>query len=482
MPNRSDIIFNQIIERQLQLFRVDASVRSEILVELKKLEKEIISKLIDEETFTQKRLKVLLAEVSQLITDTYSVINNTMTDNMVELGIIESKAMNKTFSTVAVDAALIPIEKIKKLVEKTLIAGAPSEEWWKRQDQKLTKAFEDQVRTGVLLGENNQKLIQRVRGTKDFNYTNGIMNAARNDAEALVRSSVQTAANQSRLAVMEEVNHLIEEYKQVSTLDSRTSDTCMVRDGKRWNAQTKEPIGHGLPFQMPPLHWGCRSTMIAILKGISIEGAKRASIDGPIDADTTFETFLKGKPKSFVEDVLGKGKAELYLDGKINLRQLLDQSGNPLTLKQLKEKYTVSNPIIKTDVREFDSIYKIKGSDTSVRLNKLKDSEISSLSEYQSGMVDSKIGGYTTIQNYLRKGETKNWGVEYPKEVLQDYVSNIDSAIKNSFLDSDTTLYRGMRDGRFLFGEKLEKFCDISQGNLPMATGLPIAKFRGRRM
>jgi hypothetical protein len=37
--------------------------------------------------------------------------------------------------------------------------------------------------------------------------------------------------------------------------------------------------------------------------------------------------------------MLGKGRAQLWRDGKITLSQLLNAEGAPLTLAQLKAKY-----------------------------------------------------------------------------------------------------------------------------------------------
>lgn len=71
----------------------------------------------------------------------------------------------------------------------------------------------------------------------------------------------------------------------------------------------------------------------------TIPAQTRASIDGEVAADLTFDDFLKGKPKAFADEMLGKGKAELWRDGKITLQQLLDQRGNPLTLTQLRQRY-----------------------------------------------------------------------------------------------------------------------------------------------
>lgn len=340
MADENDIIFDELTERQLQLLRVDAQMRREILRELKKLERELVGKIIDQDSFTQRRLRSLLSEVRTTIRESYVIINEKMIDNLTELSEIEATAMGKTLTVAEVSAADISVTKIRQLIGGSLIAGAPSETWWKRQSEKLIQNFEDQLRTGILLGENNQKLVQRVRGTRAFGFTNGIMNASRNDAEALVRSSVQTAANQSRFEVMESVQNVIRSYRHVSTLDGRTSDVCVVRDGKRWDAKTKEPIRHSLPFQVPPLHWNCRSTLIAEIEGVNLaDDATRASPDGPVAANLTFEDFLKRKGDAFADEVLGKGKAQLWRSGKITLRQLLDQSGNPLTLAELKRKY-----------------------------------------------------------------------------------------------------------------------------------------------
>lgn len=64
---------------------------------------------------------------------------------------------------------------------------------------------------------------------------------------------------------------------------------------------------------------------------------KRASDEGPINAKITMTDYLKGKPREELDARLGKGKAELFLDGKITLRDLLDQRGRPLTLQEIKE-------------------------------------------------------------------------------------------------------------------------------------------------
>ncbi len=343
----NDELFEDILIRQLNSFRIDAAFRKKVLKDLQKLEADLVKELkssgLNGSKFKTARLEGFLKSVKEIIETSFGKIDKSFEKSLKDFVKLEAEKSSKVLSTVvALETASISTKVINNIYSDSLIEGAPTYEWWARQSTKLSNAFADNIRQGLLKGETNDQLIKRIRGTKAFNFTNGIMEIARNDAETLIRSSVQTVANQTRFATFEENEDIIQSYQHVSTLDSRTTDQCVVRDGLRWEAKTKKPIKHNLPFQIPPIHWGCRSTLIAILKGADIPNeATRASVDGPVKANKTFKDFLNGKPKEFVEELLGKGKAKLYLDGKITLRQLLDQSGNPLTLAELKKIYNI---------------------------------------------------------------------------------------------------------------------------------------------
>jgi hypothetical protein len=167
---------------------------------------------------------------------------------------------------------------------------------------------------------------------------------------AITRTAVQTVAKDARLASLEANADIIKAVQWVSTLDSRTSDICIVRSGKTWEFPSFKPIDHKIPWNGgPPAHWNCRSTFIPITKSFEeltggaikdrVEPATRASMDGYVAADLTFDAFLRSKPPEFADEMLGKGRAELWRSGKITLNQLLDQRGNPLTLAELISKY-----------------------------------------------------------------------------------------------------------------------------------------------
>lgn len=339
-------VFQDLTERQIQLFRVDAALRAKILKYLKGVETSILGLLAESDLSVgrENRLKGVLKEVRATISDIYITIDDTLTIDLTKLAEVESLGLARLLQGDSVGVTLqvthLSAARLTSIAKETMINGAPSSDWWLRQSGDLINKFQDSMRQGMIMGETNSQLIQRVRGTRSLGFTNGLMNTSRNDAEILVRSSVQAVANEARLSLFEANNHLIESYKHVSTLDSRTSPQCVVRDGLRWDAETKKPIGHSIPFQRPPIHWGCRSTIVAELKGVKPFKGFRSSDEGEISASKTFKDFLEGKSKAYQDELLGKGKAELWRKGKISLRQLLDQTGNPLTLEELKRKYT----------------------------------------------------------------------------------------------------------------------------------------------
>lgn len=93
----------------------------------------------------------------------------------------------------------------------------------------------------------------------------------------------------------------------------------------------------------------CRSTTAPLFKeDVKVKGDKlikqdldgtRASIDGQVSADLTYNDWLKRQTKAFQVDVLGKQKAELFRKGGLTMNQFVNDKGQELTLDQLQAKY-----------------------------------------------------------------------------------------------------------------------------------------------
>jgi SPP1 gp7 family putative phage head morphogenesis protein len=291
-----------------------------------------------------------LGEVQSSIKGTYRDVSTLMAKEIREIadneaawtGAATNAATHATFADVGLTRGVL-----ETLVSEVLIDKAPTKEWWSRQAGGLRDRFADQMRAGVALGESNSDLVARVRGKTG---QPGIMDISKRSAETLVRSSVQTAANVGREAMYQKNNDLIVSLQWHATLDTRTSIWCITRDGHHYtNDDEHKPKDGGPPWLEGPgkLHRNCRSTSIPVLKsfrdlGIPIDEVPqttRATMDGQKPASLTFESWLKKQSAARQDIVLGVGKADLWRAGKINFRDLLDQSGRPLTTEQLKAKY-----------------------------------------------------------------------------------------------------------------------------------------------
>jgi hypothetical protein len=58
-----------------------------------------------------------------------------------------------------------------------------------------------------------------------------------------------------------------------------------------------------------------------------------------LEADIDYGQWLKSQPVGKVEDILGKGKASLFLGGKVKLSDLVRSDTREISLRELKEKF-----------------------------------------------------------------------------------------------------------------------------------------------
>ena len=372
MANFSDNLAVSFVDHQVDLFRYEAQQRKDVLAFLLLMANEIRTAIETADLggtllVNQARMEELLKEIEAILKNYYRQARNYNVSELRELMAAEATwAANAMNSAVGVNLFEVTFTKqsLASLVSDVMIEGAPSKEWWNRQATQVLNQFKDQIRMGLALGETNDQLINRVIGGRTgFTtveladgtkkrlgvYEGGVMSASRRNAEALVRSSVQAVANDSKFKMYEENADLLYGYQQLSVLDTKTSDICIARSGKAWKLDGT-PIGdHKKRFRIPPLHWNCRSILLPILKSwqalskdgkpvLSLPGSMQASMDGQIGADIDYAAWLKGRSDKEVIDVLGRGRFELWKQGKLKVSDLTDQNDRPLTLQQLRER------------------------------------------------------------------------------------------------------------------------------------------------
>lgn len=324
-----------IISHQIDLMRLDASMRAQVLAALDSLGYTLEQKLAkhDLTDFQKARFRSLLADVTDTIDSYYSTITDTINSNLVGVARLQSESF--VFASV-LDGSLPTTNVAKKIVDDTVIFGASAEDWWAKQAEDTKFRFAAEVRQGILAGEDRGAIATRVRDLIGVSGAN---------AEALVRTSVQAVSANARTETYQQNSDVVIGTRQISTLDGRTTDICIAYSDAMYDLDGNPINGTDLPYNNGvPRHWNCRSVEVPLLDttkalGFDISGGTtRAAEGGAVSADTSFDSWLSRQSIDQQNEQLGVGRAQLWRDGKITLRDLLNQNGNPLTLEELQNK------------------------------------------------------------------------------------------------------------------------------------------------
>ena len=350
MPSANTRIAHSLVDHSIDLLRVGAGVKRSVNRLLASLEKKLVGELASTKLteFGNRRYNAMLKSVQEMTADTYTTAAEVTADAVETWRELSAQqTANIVRGAIGVDllGAHLGTEWIADVAANSLVQGATNSAWWEKQAQELVFKFEQQVRLGMVGNETSDQIIARIRGDEN---AAGILFQTRANAAALVQTAVAEGANNARLEMYRRNDDIIRGVQQISTLDDRTTDVCMAYDGAAWDLDGEPIDGTDLPFDGgPPRHWNCRSTLVPILKSsdelgtdVEIDPGARASMDGEVADTTTFADWLGTKTEEQQDAILGAGKADLWRDGRITLRDLLDQSGRPLTLEQLQERVT----------------------------------------------------------------------------------------------------------------------------------------------
>jgi SPP1 gp7 family putative phage head morphogenesis protein len=210
--------------------------------------------------------------------------------------------------------------------------------------QDLRDKVERTIRDGISNGQTNQQIIQRIKGTKKLNYSDGLLDKTR----TVIDSEVRTArAHLSSEVYLDTWKALGFEYtKDVATLDGRTTPLCASRDGR------VQKLGDG--HQKPPYHYRCRTVQVGCdadgdLSGVrpfvaddrsvkNIPKDERADKIGQTDANTTYKQWFDRQSAEYQKNWLGPKRYELYKKGDYPIDRFIDPlTGRKFTLSELRD-------------------------------------------------------------------------------------------------------------------------------------------------
>lgn len=339
--NVNTAILDALTGHAVGLQRVSNATVRKIIALLNRSDARIVERLSMEggTDISQARLNQLLGDIRQIIDGLYRDATGQLRQDLDQIAAYEGEYqlnMLKGVVPVRLDYVAPSSYQLIAAANSRPFQGKLLQDWFTDLPVDAFKRLRNAIRAGVVEGRTITQIVGEVRGTKAQGYKDGVLAINQRAAEVTVRTAVAHTANAAASEMYQANKTLIKGVEWVSTLDARTSAVCRARDGTVYPPDTGP---------RPPAHPNCRShtsPVIKSLKELGLSGKEmapgtRASMDGQVSATTNYDTWLRGKPASFQDDILGKAKGDLFRAG-LKMDRFVSRAGDELTLAQLKER------------------------------------------------------------------------------------------------------------------------------------------------
>lgn len=360
---------NGVVYRMIALLnRTDVDLAAQLSAAIERL---------GQESFTVERLDQLLASVRELNTQAYDRIESELGPELQQLTSYEAGYQLQLFTSVlpaqvpvaaavsaetvagaalqavsgigsTLETALATVEQVYAAAMARPFQGKLLSEWIDNLEEQRAIRVRDAIRIGFVENATNDEIIKKIRGTRANGYEDGIIQIDRRNAEAVVRTAVQHTAGFVRDRFHEANSDILESVQWSSTLDTRTSEICRVRDGLEYEAVSHKPVGHHVPWLGGPgrAHWQCRSCSVPVVKGwgdlgsdvdvAGFDGGTRASMDGQVAEETTYAQWLEKQSAARQDQVLGASRGKLLREGGLSVEKFSNNRGRWLSLDELR--------------------------------------------------------------------------------------------------------------------------------------------------
>lgn len=334
----SEALESAITRRDVELLRVQAGVNRSVLGDLKELEGVAVKLLREIDPADPRRRGDQFNRVTRFgahfrdeARRTYRGVSRRFVRKQAEL--LQDESHNVVRQAQAAGLPLtrtISAKRSAEIADNILLQGAPAAAHWNRQERGIQDTLTSTLRRSVVASGTLSDMVRAVRGEKELGYSNGVFRQYERFARVTVGTGLSAAGNSARFETYVANSDVVKMVQAINPLDSSTSDICRARAGRTWALRNGEPVGHGSESfpGPPPWHMGCRTTLLPL-------GRK----DSPV-AGRTFSGLLHSMSEPQQKALLGPGKYEMWRKGDIAMQDLIDQSGRPLTLDQLRERST----------------------------------------------------------------------------------------------------------------------------------------------
>ena len=340
-----------VIQRMIAVLnRTDARLTAQLAEALMQLERE---------SFTVERLDALLTSVKQVNAQAYQAVMDALEPELKGLAEVEAKGQTKALSDavpsvvqIRFPVAAVSWEQVYAAALSRPFQGRLLKDWAANLEQSRLAQIRNAVRAGFVEGQTTADIIKGIRGTRALKYADGLLSRPRRELAAVVQTALSHTAQTARQASYDANGDLVKALRWVSTLDSRTSPPCRLRDGLQYSPdKDHKPIGHEVPWGDGPgrLHFNCRSVSVPVLKswrelGIPVDemtAGARASMDGQVPAELTYKAWFAKQSMERQQEILGPERFKLVQSGKASFDTFYNDKGRWLSLDELRRKLGV---------------------------------------------------------------------------------------------------------------------------------------------
>lgn len=191
-----------------------------------------------------RRMKGLVKSLKTIRVKAWAKSEEQLVKAIKDITRAEVEFMGKALQSsvpVVLDPSLPSAALVTNLVDTRPFRGAILKDWTKQTRLADVNRIEQQVRIGMVAGEDSAAIARRVVGTVRRRGTDGVTEITRRQAKSLTRTAVNAFSNSAKQAFYAANSDIFGEEQYVSTLDSRTcwsEDTLItMADG------SQKPIG-----------------------------------------------------------------------------------------------------------------------------------------------------------------------------------------------------------------------------------------------
>ena len=360
--NINERVEQELTKHDLDLVRYQNGQIKDAFSTINNLQIEIVAEIKRAEPRSKRDLEQLLDRVNEAIDRTYAAMALESIGSLGEFAVAESQAVSTISSRVfraPIAPNILPKSVALEIVETTLAPndslGTSIRDRWDRQRDGTKSNVRDGLNYAVQNDQTLDDMLRIIRGNRALQFRDGVMAKSKRGAEMIVRTATDAVTNSARLATYKRNSDTIRGIQANAVLDSRTSVLCRTRNGFAWHMDSGRPF-RGTPIHFPgppPWHFNCRTTLSPIFKSLEalqsvldpelneeiVKRGEEFPIDGKPAPIPSFQSTFDQMTDAERRRILGPGRLRLYNDGKITLKDLVDQQGRTLTLAELKEKY-----------------------------------------------------------------------------------------------------------------------------------------------